>query len=161
MIRYSSDVTIDRPPSAVFAALLDPDLYAKWMPMTDMSFEDAGPIAGRPEGPVTTWPKVRSRACSTWRSSSWNQTAGSPIGSPSRRSSGRAVTSLRPDGAGTHVTYAGEMSLRGWRRILEPIMGGEVSKGEATEIRRFKALLEGDAAGNSRTGDLTFESLQG
>jgi hypothetical protein len=37
------------------------------------------------------------------------------------------------------------MSLRGWRRILEPIMGREVTKGEATEIRKFKALLEGTA----------------
>ena len=43
MIRYSSDVTIDRPPSAVFEALLNPDLYAKWTPMIDMTFEDDGP----------------------------------------------------------------------------------------------------------------------
>lgn len=29
MIRYSSEVTINRPPSVVFRALLDPDLYAQ------------------------------------------------------------------------------------------------------------------------------------
>jgi uncharacterized protein YndB with AHSA1/START domain len=43
MIRYSSEVTIDRPPSAVFEALLDPARYAEWTPMTDMSFEDSAP----------------------------------------------------------------------------------------------------------------------
>lgn len=57
----------------------------------------------------------------------------------------RSVTTLREDGSGTRVTYAGEMSLRGWRRILESMMGGEISKGEAAEIRKLKAVLEGDA----------------
>ena len=62
------------------------------------------------------------------------------------------MTTLRPEGGGSSVTYSGEMSLLGWRRILEPFMGGEVSKGEATEIRRFKALLESDPAGDSAPG---------
>jgi uncharacterized protein YndB with AHSA1/START domain len=145
MIRYSSDVTIDRPPRAVFEALLDPDLYAKWTPMADMSFEDAGPprvgLRGRfrmTEGPlkdpldmeiVELEPDRRVAYRITHPSLDW-----------------LAVTSLHPDGAGTRVTYAGEMSLRGWRRILEPLVGREVSRGEVKEILRFKALLEGSAA---------------
>jgi len=144
MIRYSTEVTIDRPPSAVFEALLDPSLYAKWTPMVDMSFEDAGPprvgLRGRfrmAEGPIKGMldmelvelePDRRVTFRVTHPSLDW-----------------LAVTSLRPEGAGTRVTYAGEMSLRGWRRVLEPLMGGEVSKGEAAEILKFKALLEGDA----------------
>lgn len=30
MIHYSSEVTIARPPRAVYEALLDPDLYPQW-----------------------------------------------------------------------------------------------------------------------------------
>lgn len=144
MIRYSSDVTIDRPPRAVFEALLNPALYAQWTPMVDLAFEDAGPprigLRGRfrmAEGPIKGMldmeivelePDRRVAFRVTHPSLAWT-----------------AVTSLRPEGAGTRVTYAGEMSLRGWRRILEPIMSREVGKGEATEILKFKALLEGDA----------------
>ena len=39
MIRYSSEVTIARPPRAVYEALLDPDLYPEWTDMVDVSFE--------------------------------------------------------------------------------------------------------------------------
>jgi len=145
MIRYSSEVTIDRPPSAVFEALLDPGLSAEWTPMADMSFEDAGParvgLRGRfrlAEGPIKGMLDMEIVELDPDRRVAYRVTH--PL------VDWLAVTSLRPEGAGTRVTYAGEMSLRGWRRVLEPFMGGEVRKGEATEIRRFKALLEGDAA---------------
>jgi uncharacterized protein YndB with AHSA1/START domain len=145
MIMYESQIVINRPPSVVFNALLDPDLYAEWTPMADMSFEDAGrPRVGlrgqfrMSEGPIKDLldmeivelePGRRVAYRITHRSLDW-----------------LAVTSLRPEGVGTRVTYAGELSLRGWRRILEPLMGREVDRGEAKEIRRFKLLLEGDAA---------------
>ena len=145
MIRYSSDVTIDRPPRDVFAALLDPESYSQWTPMTDMSFEDAAsPHVGQ---------RVRFRLAS------------GPIKGlldmeivelePDRRLVFRishpsldwlSVTTLVPDGEGTRVTYAGEMSLHGWRRALEPVLGAEMSSGEAKEILKFKAMLERDAA---------------
>jgi len=146
MIRYSSEITIARPPKAVFDALLDPALYSKWTPMVDMSFEDSGPprvgSRGRfrmAEGPIKglldmeiteLQPERRLAIRVTHPSLDW-----------------LAVTTLQPDEHGTRVTYAGEMALRGWRRILEPMMGREVSKGEATEIRRFKVLLEDHPSG--------------
>ena len=141
MIRYSSEVLIDRPPRAVFEALLDPALAARWTPMTDLSFDDDGP------------PRLGQRG-------GFRMTAGPIKGrltmeivdfEPERRLAYRikhpsldwlAVTSLHPEGDATRVTYAGEVSLRGWRRILEPAMAREVRDGEAAEIRTFKALLE-------------------
>ena len=47
MIRYSSEVTIARPPHAVYEALLDPGLYPKWTDMVDVSFDGAGHAPGR------------------------------------------------------------------------------------------------------------------
>ncbi|MBI3747028.1 MAG: SRPBCC family protein, partial [Chloroflexi bacterium] len=130
----------------VFDALLDPELYAEWTPMVDLSFEDSGPPRvgwrGRfrmAQGPikglldmeiVELEPERRVAIRVSHPSLDW-----------------LAVTTLQPDGQGTRVKYAGEMALRGWRRILEPMMGGEVSKGEATEIRQFKALLEHEPTG--------------
>ena len=68
MIHYSSEVTIARPPHAVYEALLDPGLYPKWTDMVDVSFDGAdtprvgtrgrfrlakGPIKGTLEMEVT------------------------------------------------------------------------------------------------------------
>ena len=47
MIRYSSEVTIARPPRAVYEALLDADLYPKWTDMVDVSFDGADDASGR------------------------------------------------------------------------------------------------------------------
>ena len=53
---------------------------------------------------------------------------------------------LEPEAGGTRMTYAGDISLLGWRRILEPFMAREAQAGEAKEAERFKALLEAEVA---------------
>src|SRR4029453_17190751 len=53
---------------------------------------------------------------------------------------------LEPEANGTLMTYAGDISLLGWRRVLEPLMAGEARAGEAKEAERFKQLLESEAA---------------
>jgi hypothetical protein len=40
------------------------------------------------------------------------------------------------------MTYAGDVELKGWRRLLEPFVRSEVQKGEAKEAARLKSLLE-------------------
>ena len=145
MIRYSSDVTIERPPSEVFAALLDPARYAEWTPMTDMSFEGSAPPhvgqRGRfrlASGPIKGFLDIEVVELEPGRRLVFR------ITHPSL--DWLSVTTLVPDGNGTRVTYAGEMSLRGWRRALEPLVGAEMSGGEAKEILKFKAMLEREAA---------------
>ena len=141
MIRYSSDVTIDRPPSAVFDALVDPARYAEWTPMTEFSLDEAGPprlgTRGRfrmGDGPIKGMldmeviefePGRRMVVRVTHPALTWI-----------------AMSSVDPRGTGSLVTYAGQLSLHGWRRILEPFLGAEVRKGEAKEIGRFKELIE-------------------
>ncbi|MCI0344212.1 MAG: SRPBCC family protein [Chloroflexi bacterium] len=144
MIRYSSEVTINRPSSVVFEALLDPDLFAQWTPMADVIFEDAGPprVGSRGRFRMTEGPFKGPLAMEIVELEP-NRRVAFQVSHPAL--DWRSVTTLREEGSGTRVTYAGEMSLRGWRRILEPIMGGEVTKGEAAEIRKLKTLLEGEA----------------
>jgi uncharacterized protein YndB with AHSA1/START domain len=146
MIRYSSEVTIDRSPRAVYEALLDPARYAEWTPMTDMAFDDdgpprvgqrghfqmaEGPIKGRLEMEITELEpdrKISFRA--THPSLDWV-----------------AVNTIVPEGSGTRLTYAGELSFRGAMRLMEPFMSGEVRRGEAAEAAKLKAMLEREGDG--------------
>lgn len=141
MIRYSSEVTIERPPHEVFEALLDPDLYPQWTDMVDVAFDGAdrpqvgtrgrfrlarGPIKGMLDMELTGLEadrRVDFRI--THPSLDWD-----------------SVATLEAAGTGTRMTYAGEIRLRGWRRLLEPFLAGEVRRGEAREARRLKAILE-------------------
>ncbi len=141
MIRYSSDVTIARPPHVVYEALLDPETYPKWTDMVDVAFDGPGvpqvgtrgrfrlakgPIKGALDMELTELdPDRRVVFRVTHPTLDWT-----------------AVSTLTPSGAGTRLTYAGELRLRGWRRLLEPLAAREVRDGEASEALRLKALLE-------------------
>jgi uncharacterized protein YndB with AHSA1/START domain len=144
MIRYSSEVTIDRPPQAVYEALLDPDRYAQWTPMTDMSFDDDGPprVGQRGhfrmnEGPIKGRLEMEIVELEPDRKVSFRVTH------PSL--DWVAVNTIQADGAGSRLTYAGELSFRGAMRLMEPFVRGEVERGEASEALRLKALLEAEA----------------
>ena len=143
MIHYSSMVTIKRPPGDVFAALLDPERYSQWTPMVDTRFHDpeprvgtrgefrmeGGPLKGRYEMEIVALdPDRRLDFRVDGSSLRWNAHIG-----------------LEPDGvAGTRMTYAGDLSLLGWRRLLEPLFAGEVRSGEAKEAERLRDVLESE-----------------
>lgn len=143
MIRYSSEVTIDRPPRAVYEALLDPARYAKWTPMTDMAFDDGPPRVGQrghfrmTEGPIKGRLEMEIVELEPDRTVSFR------VRHPSL--DWLAVNTIQPDGEGSRLTYAGELSFRGVMRLMEPLMRGEVERGEASEALRLKALLESEA----------------
>lgn len=144
MIRYSSEVTIARPPRAVYEALLDPGRYGEWTPMTDMAFNDDGPrrVGQRGHFRMTEGP-IKGRLDLEIVELEPDRLIVLHVTHPSL--DWLSVNTLRADGQGTRLTYAGRLSLRGWRRLLEPIMGGEIRRGEASEALRLKALLEGEA----------------
>ena len=141
MIRYQTETTIRRPPSIVFAAMLDADRYGDWTDMTDVHFDGEQPPAlgtrGRfrlPRSPfrgdlemeiVELQPDRRvvfrvTHPALTWVN--WAET--------------------RPNDEGTAFVYGGEMHLHGWRRLLEVVLRAEIRKGEAKEAERLKAVLE-------------------
>lgn len=143
MIKYSSDVTIRRSPGDVLDALLDADLYPKWTPMADVAFDSAGrPDKGTTgrfrmtEGPIKGMLEMRIAELDPARRLVIKVTH------PSLDWTATSV--VAPHGAGTRLTYAGELGFKGWRRLLEPLMAGEVRKGEAQEALRLKALLEAE-----------------
>jgi len=144
MIRYSTVVSIDRPPRDVLAALLDADLYTRWTDMVDARFDgSATPGVGTkgefrfPAGPLKGRYDMEILALEPDRTLN--------IRIDGSRLRWISYTSLEPEGNGTRMTYAGEISLLGWRRVLEPLMAREAQAGEAREAERFKELLESEA----------------
>lgn len=141
MIRYSSEVSIRRAPSEVIDALLDAKLYPKWTPMVDVEFDGAGtPRVGTTgrfrmaEGPIKGMLEMRIEALDPGRRIVVHVTH------PAM--DWRAISTVVPESGGSRLTYAGELAFKGWRRLLEPLMAGEVRNGEAKEARQLKALLE-------------------
>jgi uncharacterized protein YndB with AHSA1/START domain len=145
MIHYSSEVTIARPPRAVFEALLDPELYPKWTDMVDVAFDGAGtPRVGArgrfrlAKGPIKGLLEMELIELDPDRRVVFHVTHPDLDWT--------AVSTLEPSGSGTRLTYAGDLRLRGWRRLLEPFVAREVRTGEAGEALRLKSILEAAAA---------------
>lgn len=143
MIRYSTIVSIDRPAGDVFAALLDAERYSEWTEMVDSRFEGEGaPRIGTrgafrlPAGPLKGRYLIEIVALEPDRRLDL-RIDGSGLRWISR-------ITLEPEGGGTRMTYAGDISLLGWRRILEPLMAHEAQAGEEKEAKRFKDLLESE-----------------
>ena len=144
MIRYSSTHHINRPPNVVFETFLDAARFGDWTDMQGTVWDGDGPVRvgttgsfRMPRGPfagalrmevVELDPDRRFVVSVTHPKFDWISTS-----------------ELEPDGTGTRMTYAGEIRLRGLQRLLEPLMRGEVARGESKEVERLKALLEGTA----------------
>jgi uncharacterized protein YndB with AHSA1/START domain len=143
VIRYESRVHIGRPADAVYAALSDPSRFAEWTDMVDVDFA-AGPprvgdrgsfrlASGPIKGPLTAevveaddGRRLAYRVQHPWLA--WD-----------------SVSELTPTPEGTELRYAGQVRLLGLRRLLEPLVGGQVRAGEAAEAERFKAMVEAAA----------------
>ena len=52
-----------------------------------------------------------------------------------------AEYSFAPVPGGTRVSVAGKAQLQGWRRILEPLMRGEIRRGIPNELRLIQQRL--------------------
>lgn len=146
MIRYSAQVTIARPPRDVFAALLDTSQYGAWTEMVDMRFDTPGePKVGSrgqfrlAKGPIKGQLAYRITELEPDRLVTFR------IEHPTLEWT--AVSRLEPSGEGTRLDYSGEIRMRGWRRLFEPIMAAEVRAGEGKEAQRLKLLLESQPSG--------------
>ncbi|HSL97163.1 MAG TPA: SRPBCC family protein [Candidatus Deferrimicrobiaceae bacterium] len=144
MIKYETSTTIEQPASAVFEVLLDAARWEQWTDMTEVTLDAAGR------------PGLGSRGSFRFPGGPFKGLVDTEIVEfePGRRIVFRcthpaltwiAYAETRPDGDRTLFVYGGEMTIHGWRRLLEPMLRSEVEKGEAAEAQRLKALLEAEA----------------
>jgi uncharacterized protein YndB with AHSA1/START domain len=149
MIHYSSEVAIARPPHEVYEALLDPARYPQWTDMVDVSFEAHPPRVGTrgrfrlAKGPIKGMLDMELSELEPDRRVVFQ------ITHPTLH--WKAVSTLEAVSTGTRLTYAGDLQLRGWRRLLEPLVAREVRSGEAGEAQRLRELLESDVEPGAST----------
>lgn len=144
MVSYASEVDVHRSADEVFPVVLDISRWSEWTDMQDIRQGSIGPPAVGTTGTFTLprtfhgpvrfeltalEPSRRVEYRMTHQSFDW-----------------RAEIVVEPRPTGSRLATSGEFRLRGWRRLLEPIAGREVRRGEAAELVRLKALLESSPA---------------
>jgi uncharacterized protein YndB with AHSA1/START domain len=143
MGQFRSDITIQRPVRQVFDYVAAPENYPKWMAGVTGAKTIAGPLARgsqvQLEGRMALW-NMDSPMRVTWyepnRVFGMQGTVG-PLFFDGK-------WEFEPtDGSGTHLTVSGEFRMMGLWRLAEPLLAGEVRSGEAKELTKIKAQLEG------------------
>ena len=142
MIPYSSEVTIERPPGEVFPWLVEPSKQARWsdVPMRQLT-----------EGPLRQGSRMRlSFGRGPLRASLDLEIANLE---PDARMAFTTVSNggiqwegsydITPADGGTRVRQQGMLRFRGLWRVLEPMIGAEIKRGEIAELERLKKMVEG------------------
>ena len=142
MISYHIEETINRPIAEVFRYVSDPTLHPQWSDVSDVQVATPGEV--RIGTQVQESMKMGSRMVPfTWEVTALeanSKMAFRTTDGPMTWEGGYEVSA--GENGGTRITGWGRLGLKGWRRVLEPFMGGEVRRGEAAELRRLKDLLE-------------------
>jgi uncharacterized protein YndB with AHSA1/START domain len=144
MITYRSAVSIGRPAADVWTYLIDPAQQGRWsdVPMRRLDDQPYG------EG---------SRVEVSFGSGLMKATIGLEIvaAEAGRRLAFRSFSGpIRWEGeyrledepaGGTRVSQEGTLTFSGAWRLLEPMAGAEISRGEVKELEKLKAVVEGDS----------------
>jgi len=141
VLRYQSSVTVARPPDDVFDYFVDPAKQALWSDV---------PMRRLTEGP----PRNGTRMEVTFGMGPVKARIGLELEGvePGRRMGFRTFSGpIRWDGeyrlapttnGGTDVSQEGRLTFTGLWRLVEPLVGAEISRGEVKELERLKAAAE-------------------
>jgi uncharacterized protein YndB with AHSA1/START domain len=145
VIKYRIEETIQRPVDEVFPYLADPTLHPKWSPVSDVQVAPPGQI--RVGTTVREMMKMGSKVAPfSWEVTEYRPGASFAFHSTEGPMNWDGSYAVEPAGPGsTRVIGLGSVGLKGWQRLLEPFMGGEIRRGEAAELGKLKALLEGES----------------
>ena len=142
MITYASKVSINRSPQDVFPYLVEPAKQALWsdVPMKPITGGDMrvgtqlevsfglGPLKATVGLEVTALEHNARMAFTTFSG---------PI-------KWQGEYRLEPDGAnGSTLSQNGSLAFSGVWRLIQPIVGAEISKAEVKELEKLKAVIEG------------------
>lgn len=141
MVAYKSSVKIQRPPEAVFPYLVEPSKQALWsdVPMKPLTEGDMR-SGSRMEvtfgmGPLKAKVGLQITAMEPNARMAFESFSG-PIG-------WTGEYRLAPDGpTGTTLSQEGSLTFKGAWRLLQPIVGAEISRGEVKELEKLKAVIE-------------------
>ena len=145
MVRYSSDVSIARPPEAVYPWIVHLDKQGQWSDV-QMRLLSPGPLAsgsqmqltfGKPPLRATVVLQVTAR--DEGRRFAWTTVGKGPI-------SWDGEYLLEPAGpSATRLSQQGTLQFHGLWRLLAPFIGAEIRRIEIKELEKLKTLVEAAA----------------
>src|SRR5687767_10705374 len=141
MLKFASEVTIAKPPEGVFPYLVEREKQALWsdVPMRPVT---EGPLSTGSrfevtfgKGPLSATLGLELTALDSNRRMAWKTYSG-PI-------DWQGEYRLEPAGPGsTKLSQEGSLTFHGLWRLLEPIVGAEIRRGEIKELEKLKAAAE-------------------
>jgi Polyketide cyclase / dehydrase and lipid transport len=144
VLHYASSVTVDRPPDVVNQFLVDPERQKLWsdVPMRRLDGDDGPMSAGsRFEvsfgmGPLKAKVGLEISGLEPGRRMAFKSFSG-PI-----KWEGEYRLAPTPSDS-TQLSQEGTLTFTGLWRLMEPLAGGEISRGEVKELEKLKAVAEG------------------
>ena len=148
MIRSETTTVIHRPAAEIVGLVADIERMTEWTDMTASRRLTDGPTRAGTQayaevalGPMKLgW---------TWEVTDFDPVRGYGYRTVSKSALGMdGRVTVTPQGSdATRVDYLVEVKTRGLMRLMEPLIRGEISRNEATEVTRLKELIEGGAKG--------------
>jgi hypothetical protein len=143
MIKFEAEQTIDRSAHDIWAYAADIIRHPEWMGVIDARIVEgratevgARAIERIKLGPRTIDVELTVAESVPAKRVRWVLAGRSPL-------TGDVALDLETLGADrTRAVWSGSIGMKGLWRLLEPLLAGEVSAGEAAELRRLKANLE-------------------
>jgi hypothetical protein len=144
MFRYASDVTVARPASEVFAGIVDIGRWTEWTDMRDVRPDGSGPIQVGSTGTFSMPGPFRGPVRYELTDLEPGRQVTYRLEHPAF--SWTAVMGAMPEAEGSRLATSGAFRLHGFWRLLQPVVAREVSRSEAAELVRLKAILESTPA---------------
>jgi len=151
MISFAGSIDIGCPPRAVFDYLCDPANAPEWQSgVVQSTVTSPGPI-----GPGTHFEEtvrvglLKVRAACEVTEYERDRRLGFRADSGPLGYGGTYL--FEPDDGDTRLTVRGEGTLRGWWRLLEPMLAADVKRQSREELERIKRIVEERA--RAGTGD--------
>ncbi len=144
MIDHSIDLTIQRPPAEVFAWLTDEKHQSEWDATsiemvpdppgpwhTGLRFHEVRKMGGRNtpvESRIATFEKDKRFEIESLTGPEWH---------------GTWLFSPTDSGAATRLQFRGQLTFKGFMRLMEPMIGGQFKKQLDKNFAKLKLILEG------------------
>ena len=149
MINIEHEVVVDRPPSEVFAYVIDADKLPEWQEgVIEARKETEGPV-----GPGTRFIEVRKflgrRMDSTVEVTEFQPDKTFTLKMTSGPVPFTVAQHFEPAGAGTRIRVTGEGEPGGFFKVAEPLVGRQVKRLLEHSYATLKDLLETGGAPDS------------
>jgi Polyketide cyclase / dehydrase and lipid transport len=143
VITYQGETIIERPVDQVFAYAAAYENLPQWSDVSDVAMLTDDPI-GQGTRLRMTMGKGPMRATLDFDTAEWEPNRiWSYTTVPPASILWDATYSLEPISAtSTRIITHGQITLKGWRRMLEPLVRAEVGKGEQLELDKLKTIIE-------------------